>query len=218
MSDFIQTQQVNIFITLEILMVLFLLCFLFMRYLLPNVKQRTIFLVFFFISLLLEALLVIYLYQSTGEVTTFQIVIIIFIAYACTFGIADFKKLDRYLKLKIGKWRGVQLLTDEELWEIELAKHPKVIAKKYRVWWYFHTLIIVVAHAYLWFVYGNDSHSLQYYITHPSWWVNEDLATSPFNNLLVLQVSKLWLLIYAIDTIIAWSYTFFPDKEKLKNN
>ncbi|HLQ72786.1 MAG TPA: hypothetical protein VK125_01020 [Bacillota bacterium] len=213
MNNFIQLNEVNIFITLELLMALFIICFLFMRYFFPEVKQRIIFMWLFACLLLLEVLLVIYLYRSTGQVTTLQVVIVLFIGYALTFGLNDFKKLDRYLKMKIGKWRGIQLLTDEEIWEMELAKHPKVVARKNRRWWYSHAAIFIVAHFIFWYVYGDNTYPLTHYLTDISWWTDGNLAMSPFNDLLILQVSQLWTVIFVVDTIVSWSHTLFPDKK-----
>ncbi|BBU39205.1 hypothetical protein APP_14970 [Aeribacillus pallidus] len=59
-----------------------------------------------------EARLGLYVCQQTGEISTFLIVITIFVIYACTFGISDFI---RSRSIKIGQLRGVELLTDEEI-------------------------------------------------------------------------------------------------------
>ena len=51
-------------------------------------------------------------------------------AYAATFGISDFKKLDRWMRKHIGKWRGVELLADKDISIMGKQKDPKYIAKK----------------------------------------------------------------------------------------
>src|SRR5699024_1595298 len=73
-----------------------------------------LFLGLFLLFILFEGLLAYLIYRQTGEIDTFQVVIIIFIIYACTFGVGDFKKLDRYIKVKVGKWRKVDLLTEKD--------------------------------------------------------------------------------------------------------
>ena len=55
-----------------------------------------------------------WVYQVTGEISTILIIITIFVLYACTFGIYDFLKLDRWMRRKIGEWRGVELLTEKD--------------------------------------------------------------------------------------------------------
>lgn len=62
------------------------------------------FIFLFLFLLIIEGLLGLYVYRQTGEISTFQIVIIIFIIYAFTFGILDFikgcvKKLESYVAL-----------------------------------------------------------------------------------------------------------------------
>src|SRR5699024_10054890 len=105
----------------------------------------------------------------TGEVTTFQIAIAVFIIYAATFGINDFKRLDRYIKEKVGKWRGVDLLTDKEKEIIEHLKDPKVIARRARYWFYAHSFVIIVGLSILWYLYGNKDYSPAYFLTHFTW-------------------------------------------------
>src|SRR5699024_11293026 len=83
-------------------------------------------------------------YRQTGEIDTFQIVVFIFIIYACTFGISDFKKLDRYIKQTVGKWRKVDLLTEKDRAVMEKQQNPKYIARRYRLWWYGHTIAFII--------------------------------------------------------------------------
>lgn len=212
--EFLLAYQWEIFIALEVLSFIALLVFLVARYAMMNQKLSTIFLLLFFACMILEVMLAILVYQQTGEISTFTIVIAIFIIYACTFGISDFKKLDRFIKQKIGKWRGINLLTEEEIRKIEAAKDPVFIARKNRRWWYAHALVFIGTHYLFWIWYGNDSNELIHYLTDWSWWENEKLTSSPFQNEMIQQVSKIWIVIFVIDTIISWSYTFFPEKKK----
>src|SRR5699024_6535655 len=71
-------------------------------------------------------------YNETGEISQFHIVIIIFLLYACTFGIVDFLKLDRWMRLKIGGWRKIDMLSEKDKRIIVKQENPKQIAKKYR--------------------------------------------------------------------------------------
>src|SRR5690625_2742629 len=110
--DLLVEYQWEIFIVIEVLSFISLLLFGIIRYFLGRQKLSFQFLFLFLVLLILEALLGIIIYQETGEISTFQIVIAIFVLYACTFGIADFKKLDRWMRLKIGNFRNIDLLTE----------------------------------------------------------------------------------------------------------
>ncbi|MGM8365720.1 hypothetical protein ACLIBG_09610 [Virgibacillus sp. W0181] len=214
MMELLISFQWEIFIALEVLSFVSLLVFLIIRYTLMNQKLSSVFLALFFVGMILEVMLAVFIYRQTGEISTFTIVIAIFIAYACTFGISDFKRLDRYIKQKIGQWRGINMLTAEEMRKIERAKDPKVIARKNRLWWYAHASVFIIAHYIFWMNFGNYSHDLAYYLVDWSWWEEETAMNAPFQNEMIQQVSKIWMIIFAVDTVVSWSYTFFPEKEK----
>lgn len=213
MLDFLISFQWEIFIGLEILSLVFLLTFFVSRYAFSAQRLGKWLFSLFISCILLEGILAIFVYQKTGEISTFQIVVLLFIVYACTFGISDFKKLDLFIKRKVGKWRKVNLLTETDLKRIELSKDPKYQAKQYRHWWYGHTIVFILAHFIFWIYYGNSEHGLMYYLTDLSWWGNVQYGNGPFQHEVIEQVSKLWMLVFAVDTIISWSYTFFPSKK-----
>lgn len=216
MGDVIVNYQWEIFISLEVLATICLIAFLVSRYALKKDTLSRSFLIVFLGSFGLEAILAWVVYQQTGEISTFQIVIAIFIVYACTFGISDFKHLDRYIKLKIGQWRNVDLLTDEEKKIMAQAKDPNVIAKRNRRWWYTHALAFFIVHYIFWIKFGNHGHDFVYYLTDLSWWedIGIESENSPFTDEFVQQISKVWVIIFVIDTVISWSYTIFPAKKK----
>src|SRR5699024_10310982 len=93
----------GIFITLEVLSLVSLLVFCGVRYFLDQRKLSNLFIFLFLFFLFLEALLAFLIFQWTGEVSTIQIVIAVFLLYACTFGIADIKKIDLFMWEKISK-------------------------------------------------------------------------------------------------------------------
>src|SRR5690625_4018594 len=170
MIDLIVTHQWSIFIGIEILSFGLLLAFLIIRYAFTKQKLSTWFMLLFILCMALEVVLALLIYQQTGEISTFQIVVAIFIVYACTLGISDFKKLDRWIKKKIGDWRGINLLSDEDIRKMELAKDPKVIARNNRRWWYAHAVAFIVGHSLFWLYNGNHNHDLMFYL--------EDLSRS----------------------------------------
>src|SRR5699024_2076285 len=127
------TYQWEIFISIEILSIVFLLLFGATRYFLGKKQISTLFIIGFIGLLFVEGILAYIIYRETGEFATFQLVIIIFLLYACTFGITDFRNLDRWMRKTIGKWRGVELLTEKDYQIIQRNKDPKYLAKKFRI-------------------------------------------------------------------------------------
>lgn len=212
MMELMITYQWEIFISLEVLSLVFLVAFLFIRYAFTKQGLSRLFLLLFILCIAFEAVIALLIYQRTGEISTFQIVIGIFIIYACTFGISDFKKLDRYIKSKVGKWRGINLLTEADLRKMEQAKDPIVVARKNRRWWYAHAFVFVIAHYVFWVYYGSNSHDFSYYLSDFSWWEDKGSANGPFQHEVVGGISKIWTIVFAVDTIICWSYTLFPNK------
>src|SRR5690625_162345 len=100
LMQFLLEHQWNIFIGLEVASLIFLLAFLVIRYAFTKQRISDLFLGLFILCIVLEAILAWLIYQETGEIDTFQIVIAIFIVYAFTFGIGDFKKLDHFIKAR----------------------------------------------------------------------------------------------------------------------
>ncbi|MDY0410506.1 hypothetical protein [Paracerasibacillus soli] len=159
--DFIITYQWEIFISMEVLSFLSLVLFLFIRYALKKRLLSQTFLFIFLLLLLLEGVLALVVYKATGEIETFQIIILVFLVYACTFGIADFKKLDRWIKQKVGKWQGVDLLTEKDKQIMAKERDSHAVARKYRIGWYVHTAIFIIAQSIFLLYFGNDHLSLK---------------------------------------------------------
>src|SRR5699024_9238602 len=110
----------------------------------------------FIVLIALEGFVGLLIYQDTGVISNFQVMVYIILVYAATFGISDFKKLDSWMRKHIGKWRGVELLTDKDISIMEKQKDPKYIAKKYRISSIIHLIVFAVAQFTLW-TYGTDS-------------------------------------------------------------
>lgn len=213
--SFLLDHHWSIFITLEVSSLIFLFLFVFVRYFFTKIRMSFVFLFLFIFAIILEGVLAYIVYQRTGEFTTFQIVIVIFIVYAGTFGISDFKKIDRYMKDKIGKWKGIELLTEKDREIMAYLKDPKVIARRARYWFYAHTIIFFAAIFLFWEYYGNKNYSFYYFIEHREWFDNELAEPQPFTNLLITNVVQIWLIIFVIDSIVNWSYTLFPSEKKV---
>ena len=206
------TFQWEIFIALEVLSMLALLLFGSVRYLLNKKTLSLLFIIAFLILLLLEALLAILIYQETKEISAFQMVVIIFVLYACTFGMTDFKKLDRWMRRKIGKWRNVELLTEKDYEVMERDKDPRFIARKYRWTSTLHLVVFVVVQTAFWMYGTADTEELLGYIRDFSWIEVGNFEESPYPNETIYSIGMIWGLVFIIDFIWSWSYTIFPAK------
>lgn len=210
--DLILTYNWVIFISIEILSVVALLLFGVFRYFFSKRKLSTVFIFLFLLLLVSEGVLALFVYNETGEIETFQIVIAIFIVYAFTFGIVDFTRLDRWMREKIGKFRKVELLTEKDYRIMERNKDPKYIAKKYRMSSLIHLIVFVIAQTILWSM-GTDSFAeVKMYMTDFSWVEAGTGEGSPYPNDVTFGIGVIWGLVFLIDFIYSWSYTIFPKK------
>ncbi|KKE77933.1 hypothetical protein DTX80_14335 [Bacilli bacterium] len=211
--DVILEYQWEVFIGIEVLSLVSLLLFGVVRYVFNKQKRSLSFLFLFVLLLFLEAALAIFIYRETGEFSTFQIVITIFVIYACTFGISDFKKLDRWMRLKIGNWRGTELLTEKDKYVMKKQKDPKYIAKKYRYSSMIHFLLFVIAQL-IFLSYSLDSMEQAIpYLTDLSWIGTEYVEETPYSNETLYGISMVWGLVFIVDFMYSWSYTIFPSKQ-----
>lgn len=206
--------QWEIFILAEVLSIVSILLFGVVRYLLGKRSLSVIFLVLFVVLLFAEAALALLIYRETGEISTFQIVITVFVIYACTFGISDFKKLDRWMRLNIGNWRGIELLSEEDKILMKKQKDPKYVAKKYRESSVIHLFIFLVAQVIFWSLGLSSLHEASMYLTDLSWIGTENTSETPYPNESIYRISMVWGLIFIVDFIYSWSYTVFPSNQR----
>ena len=212
--QFLVANQWTIFIVLEVLSLVSLLFFGFLRYVLNRRRLSGLAIVAFLGLLISEALLGVLIYQETKEIETFQIAVGIFVVYACTFGIFDFFKLDRWMRKKIGKWRRVELLTKKDHAILQRQKNPKYVARKYRVTSVIHLAAFIVGQSILW-MYGTESfEEMLGFMTDLSWVEAGTAAQSPYPNEVMYSIGMIWTLVFIIDLIYSWSYTIFPGKRK----
>ncbi len=175
--------------------------------------MSTLFIMLFLLLVMVEAILGIVIYQFTGEFSTFQMILLIFVIYACTFGIFDFKKLDRWMRRKIGIWRGIELLTDKDYKIIENNQNPKYQAKLYRRTAMIHLVVFVMAQSIFW-MYGVDNWSEAInYLSDLSWFETGRYQDSPYPNETLYSIGTLWSVVFAIDFLYSWSYTLFPSNK-----
>ncbi|MGY0693930.1 hypothetical protein ACW2QC_14265 [Virgibacillus sp. FSP13] len=214
MVDLILTYQWELFITVEVLSLASLLLFGVVRYLFDKRNFSLLFLIGFVALLVLEAMLAVLIYKETGEISRFQIVITIFVIYACTFGIFDFMKLDRWMRKVIGGWRNVQLLSNKDIEIMNRQKDPKYVARKYRWSSIAHLIVFVVVQIAFW-IYGTGgvTQSLEY-AKDLSWIGTEKVRETPYANETIYGISMVWGIVFIADFIYSWSYTIYPSNSK----
>lgn len=206
--------QWGIFISIEVLSIVALLLFGVVRYVLNKKKLSRLFIVAFLVLIASEALMAFLIYQETGEISTFQIVIMIFVLYACTFGILDFKKLDRWMRKTVGGWRGVELLTAKEYQIMKRNNNPKYLAKKYRWTSTVHLVVFVIVQSIFWMYGTEDLEEMFEYVRDFSWIEAGTYEESPYPNETIYSIGMLWGIIFVVDFLYSWSYTFFPSNPK----
>lgn len=212
--SFILTYHWEFFIAIEIASILSLILFGVLRYFFQRTTLSMIFIGSFLLLLIFEAVLGFYVYTQTGEFSTFQMIVMIFIIYAFTFGIFDFIRLDRWMRQKIGSIRGVELLTEKDYQIIERNNNPSYIAKKYRRSSMIHLVIFLIGQTFLWHLGTENFTEIKSYITDFSWVETGTADDSPYANDIMLGIGLIWGIVFTIDFIYSWSYTFFPDTNK----
>ncbi|WP_433958950.1 hypothetical protein [Cytobacillus horneckiae] len=213
MNSLFLEYQLEIFIFLEISAIISLLIFGMIRYFFAKRKFSLVFIFLFIAITAAEAVFAWHLYSQTGEISSLQIIITIFVLYAITFGIQDFKKLDRWMRKKIGHWRGIDFLTDHDREVMEKQKNPKYIAHKYRKSSMAHILVFFAAQI-IFFSLGTDSLKEAFsYLQDLSWLEKDSFVQSPYHNETIYKISMMWGIVFVVDTIYSWSYTFFPKKD-----
>ncbi|SER02745.1 hypothetical protein [Piscibacillus halophilus] len=201
----------TIFILIEVASFLTLILFGITIYYLGKRRLSMIFIVLFLILTAIEVCLGVLVYKSTGKFTSYQLILIVFVLYACTFGIYDFIKIDYWLSDKISKWRSIPLVNKDEKRWIKLQDHDEA-AKIYRVKSLVHLLVFMAIQALFWWMGAQSIDGIAGYIRDFSWVLN-GYEHSPYPDETLYQLSVIWCLIFVVDMFYSWSYTFFPEKE-----
>lgn len=142
--DFIESYQWDIFMTLEIASWLCLLAFGILRYMLDKRRMSLMFLISFVTLIAFEELLALLIYQKTGIIASFQIIILIFVVCAVTVSVSEVMAAVKDL----------------------------------------------------------------------SWVGTEEVSQTSYQNETIYGISMVWGIVFIVDFIYSWSYTFFPSKEK----
>src|SRR5699024_5280727 len=108
------------------------------------------------------------------------------------FGIVDFIRLDRWMRQKIGKFRGVDLLTEKDYERIARNKDPRHFARKYRISSIIHTIIFGTVQFVLWSIGTESFAELFSYLQDFSWVEDGVWQNSPYANEAMYAISMVW--------------------------
>lgn len=206
--EFILENKWAFLITAEIIFWVSILSFLTLRYWFKLQKISLVFFLIFIINDLWIAAMGYMDYLKTGEFSSYQIIILIVICYALTYGKSDFKRLDGFMQIKIAKLKKEpipKIQQHKELFGMDYAKHE---------WKQFlnHLIIFSIVHIALLLYFGlttkfGDINSIESLL---KLWFSDTQSSFPFNNSRANNFSRIWTLVLVIDTIITLSYTIFP--------
>lgn len=215
MVEFVHQYLWELFIAVEVVFWLCIVLFLLLRYVFNWRKVSVWILPIFILSVLADVYLGWVDYKATGEFSIFQFIIVIFVIYAVTSGLSDFRRLDAYIQRKIAKWKGQ---SEPELSVKLPPRYGREHARHERRGWYMHVLMFCLAQIVFFFLIGvHDEFTLNHLVEgefYRLWW--EDEAFGAYQDLTLNQLVKVWFIILIIDGIISLSYTFSPRKEKTR--
>lgn len=209
--DFILENKWLFLIAGEIVFWVSILTFLIMRYWFKFKKASVLFFAIFILNDLWIATIGFMDYMETGKFSIYQIIVIIFIIYAFTYGKSDFKKLDAFIQRNVAKIKGEPLPLQEKKPELYGMTYA---AKQWKelLW---HLAVFIVAHLLIILFIGladqmADVTSLK---TLADLWFSKSVAV-PFENTIANNISKVWTLIVGIEILVVISYTIFPKGKK----
>ncbi len=212
--DFILDHKWIFFVLAEVIFWISILTFFTLRYWFKLNKLSLVFIALSLLNDLWIAALGFMDYTRTGEISSYQVVILIAIVYAFTYGKSDFRKLDAFIQKKVAKYKG------ESIPEFEQPRELYGYAYAIKEWKQFlgHLLIYAVAHVAMLLMFGSsqqmaDIDSLNTLFTM---WFAENQALFPFDHPDANNISRIWSIVLAIDAVITLSYTIFPKAEKKK--
>ncbi|QKI80926.1 hypothetical protein [Kroppenstedtia eburnea] len=219
MLEWIATHRWWFLIAVEVSFWVLIIGFLVMRYGF-GIRSHRVFLWLLALNLLSFLALGIIDYRETGQFSTFQVVVVVALLYSITYGPKDLKRLDRYIRLKMARWKGESLPPEEEARlreereKEEKKNYGRLHARGQRRGWYLHLLLFLIAHFVFAYLFGwKPASGVGGWVeTWIDSWNTPELF--PFRKEEVNQISRIWTLILLIDGINSFYYTIFPKKKK----
>lgn len=117
------------------------------------------------------------------------------------------------MRSKIGKLRGVELLTEKDYKRIERSKDPKYKAKKYRISSTIHLIVFFAGQFLLWSWELSGLDEMIGYASDLSWIEDGHYENSPYQNEAMFAVGTIWGIVFVADFLYSWSYTLFPSNK-----
>jgi hypothetical protein len=209
MLDFILDNKWIFLIIAEVIFWLSILTFLVLRYWFRLNRLSIVFFVLFIINDLWIATMGFFDYLRTGEFSIYQIIILVIIVYALTYGKRDFAKLDAFIQRKVASWKGEPVPNKDAPKELNGKGH----AAKERQGFYGHLGVYAAVHVVFFIVYGlSETVSLDNINHVLGKWFSEEVPNFPFANTGINNFSRIWTIILIIDAVISFSYTIWPKK------
>lgn len=140
-------------------------------------------------------------YRQAGKITGYQVAIVAFVLYALTLGRHDARRLDAFLKGKVAQWKGRDVPTTVSASSEPAHSTPHDKATRYRREWYEHLALFVAGQTIL-LVIGES---------WPAALVSEGVPSEPDG---LMTASRVWTVVFLVDTVWSLSYTVWPAKEK----
>ncbi|MQR97249.1 hypothetical protein [Fictibacillus phosphorivorans] len=187
------------------------LSFLVVRYWFNLKKLSIAFFVLFLLNDLWIAAMGYFDYLRTEKFSSYQIIILIVIAYAFLYGKSDFQKLDRFIQRKVAKMRGLpepDLPDSKPLYGMQHAKQERKNLYK-------HIFLFITAQCVFLLLFGlSDAVSSIQIDTFLKDWYDTTDTDLFYKNDVANNITRIWALILAIDIVVSLSYTIAPKKEK----
>ncbi|RST77155.1 hypothetical protein D4T97_001260 [Siminovitchia acidinfaciens] len=146
-------------------------------------------------------------YRSTGTFDTFQVVILIFLFYAVTFGRNDMRRLDRWMKRTIKKWKGEPPDEAEKIEKLSGMSYAIMQGKEFALHVAMFAAVIAVLSFFM------DFRGFNYFFANGSGDIIETVIKNGwFVEPTVGKITGVWTLILIIDAVITVSYFIIPKK------
>lgn len=193
-----------------------IITFLTLRYWFGFKKLSFLFFLLFIVNDLWIATMGFMDYLKTGEFTSYQVVILIILVYALTYGKTDMKRLDIFIKKKVAAWRGESIQGFQSLSIPYGKEHARIERKQFLL----HLLFFIIVHLALLVLFGASESikEISGFQELLNIWFNQENSVFPFNNFGANNLSRIWVIILVIDGVTSFSYTLFPRVEQKKES
>lgn len=210
--DFILDNKWAFLIAAEVIFWISILAFLAMRYWYKLTKLSQLFFIIFIVNDLWIATMGFIDYLKTGEFSSYQMVILIVIIYASTYGKSDLRSLDAFIQKIVAKLKGEPLPEVDRTHELYGFEFAKKEWKQFLI----HFMVFTIVHIAFLLIFGLSQQLDDMQSMDALWktWFTDPQSGLPFDHSGANNFSRIWVLVLAIDAVITLSYTLFPKSMK----